>query len=142
LNNDEDDKKTLRDELFRELAALGVDIEFDGSGDNGQIQGVEAVNEGEDTVDIDQPGRLSQRTTGIGCSAWDSTAKARVYPDGYRPMTVPELLEEWIYAALEEAHPGWEIDAGSSGTITLHVSQGTATCELEARLTEYCEYDV
>jgi hypothetical protein len=145
LNSDEDDPKAIRDELFRELAALRVDrlnIGFNGSGDNGQVESIEAVTEGEGTVEIDQPCALSQRTAEVGSGTWDRAARAYAYPDGHRPMTVRELIEEWLYAALDEAHPGWEIDAGSSGTITLHVLQGTATCELEARHSEYCEYQV
>lgn len=36
-----------------------------------------------------------------------------------KPLTLFELIETVIYKELEATHGGWEIDAGSSGTITI-----------------------
>jgi hypothetical protein len=135
----------LRADVLRELDASGakdVNVRFDGYGDEGQVESIEATGENEIEIDLEQPCRLSERMVGIGNRVWDGAAKAYAYPDGYRRMTVHELIEEWVYATLEEKHPGWEIDSGSRGEISIQVSQRIATCELEAKHSEYHEYEV
>jgi hypothetical protein len=143
-DQEENEAGILREQVFRELDALGAKqatIVFDGSGDEGQIETIDALSESGSEVDLDQPCRLPQRTFGLGHVTWDSVARAYVYADGDRPMTVRELLDEWAYSILQEVRPGWEIDEGSSGQIAIHVSQGVANCELEARYTASEDHD-
>jgi hypothetical protein len=50
-------------------------------------------------------------------------------------MTLRELVEEWAYAALRDAAPGWEINDGSFGLIVVRPAEGSAHCEFSSRYT-------
>ncbi len=132
----------LRACVLAELAAHHVTqatARFDGSGDSGQVSDIEAKAIDGSVVDLNQPCRTTNKVTGIGRPSWDPAAKVHVYPEGSRPMTVHELLEEWIYAALGDASPGWELEDGSFGEIVIVPGEGTIRCALSSRVMTYDE---
>lgn len=81
-----------------------VEVEFDGSGDEGQIQFIDFQDSDGDSVPIDH------------CTmAFDGG------PDG----NITEYVEQLCYAVLEETGMDWYNNAGGQGTITLNTLSRT-----------------
>lgn len=98
--------------VFAALVGAGiasVTVAFDGYGDSGQIQSIEA----RDVLDAETP--LPEETVAIVAIVW-----GRPDPES-RAMSVREAIEHLAYEALEETHAGWEINDGSFGDFVLDV---------------------
>ena len=98
--------------VFAALAGAGiasVTVAFDGYGDSGQIQSIDA----RDASDAETP--LPEETVAIVAIVW-----GRQEPEP-RAMSVQEAIEHLAYEALEETHAGWEINDGSYGDFVLDV---------------------
>jgi hypothetical protein len=104
--------------VFDVLAEIGihtVTIAFDGYGDSGQVEGIEA---------------------------FDAESNPAVLPDN-RPVrfrgeetSLREAIETMAYAYLEATHGGWENNEGAFGTFVFAVPDRTITLEHNARVTE------
>ncbi|MGL4241516.1 MAG: DUF6878 family protein [Beijerinckiaceae bacterium] len=114
-------------DLFAVLAGAGiatVTVEFDGYGDSGQIESVDAL--GKDGVSCDLPSTsLAMRR-----ALWGEPEPAS------EEMTVAEAIERLAYDLLGGAHPGWEINDGSYGTFVFDVAMGAITLECNVRFTD------
>ena len=88
--------------VFDALAAAGITIVvvFDGYGDSGQIENVEA-KVGEDLV------ALPSREVEIASSVWDQAAPERT------AMTIHDAIERLVFDFLAMTHDGWENSDGS-----------------------------
>jgi hypothetical protein len=114
-----------KDLIFAALADAGIDkvtIEYDGSGDSGQIDDVLAWRAHE-TVPFPSDLKLQL---------------AQSNPD--HPLTETDLAEAikslaWDF--LEERHAGWEINDGGFGTFVFDVGGRTITLEHNERFTDY-----
>jgi hypothetical protein len=91
-----------------------VAIEFDGYGDDGQVQSVSFLDaEGNEL-------KLNKEPVPI------FTNHISYNKDGHQkktieiPGTADELMEEMAYSVLDAASPGWEINEGAFGTITIN----------------------
>ena len=109
--------------LFAALAAAGVtrvDVRFDGIGDSGQIEEVQALA-GDDPVELP--------ATTVEIKRLDDRQEA--------PKIVVEPLREAIetlsYAFLEQTHAGWENNEGAYGDFTFDVAAGTITLDYNER---------
>lgn len=95
-----------------------VTLSFRGSNDSGDltIDEIEALDDDEEI-----PERLLDHTHVLGAkmsNAFDgATGKERDWIK--KPPTLKELIDEVCLAELESQHGGWEIDVGSSGTISI-----------------------
>jgi hypothetical protein len=113
-------------DLFAVLAGAGVakvTVEFDGYGDSGQIESVDAI--GKDGV----PCQLPATSITIRRALWGEAEP------GIEEMTVADAVERLAYDLLGGAHPGWEINDGSYGTFVFDVAAGAITLECNVRFT-------
>lgn len=121
-----DDSRTRNKELiFAALAEAGitkVTVEYDGSGDSGQIGDVFACC-GRDTVPLPS-----------GCTL----QLARSNPDHpFAQTSLAEAVENLAWECLEQRHAGWENDDGGFGTFVFDVAARTVTLEHNERFTDF-----
>jgi hypothetical protein len=110
----EDAPALLKGALLAALAAAGiahVEIDYDGEGDNGQINGATALDGQGNRVDLDRP---------------------------LHPETPPlsDALDNFAWAILQEHHGGFEDNDGGYGTIRIDVAAGTVTLDHYQRWTD------
>lgn len=101
--------KTL---IFDALAAAGIShvhVSFDGYGDSGQIESVDAFV-GEESVD------LPATPIEIACAYWDETELKS------RRSSLADAIESVAYGLLEDTHGGWENGSGAYGEFTFTVA--------------------
>ncbi len=112
--------------LFDALDAAGiteVQADFDGVGDQGQIDGVIALR-GNDRAE------LPETTVGIRQIAWQETESVPA------EMKLEEAIETLCYGYLEERHGGWENNDGAYGEFRFDVAARTITLEFNGRYTD------
>ena len=110
--------------LFTALSAAGVSVvivTFDGVGDSGQIESVEAKAGGEPVELPDVEIEL---------------ARAQFHCDEPERLVQPlaEAIETLAYAFLEDTHAGWENNEGGFGEFTFDVDAGTITLDYNERI--------
>ena len=121
-----DDIRTRnKDVIFAALAEAGIQrvtIDYDGSGDSGQIENIEA---------------------------WDSNDQSMPFPLEAKIQLVPDspdhpFAEQNLEAAVEtlawdylDIHCGWENNDGAFGTFEFSVPDRTITLEHNERYTDY-----
>jgi hypothetical protein len=112
--------------LFDALASAGITtviIEFDGGGDSGQVESIEA-RIGEKLVDLpDAKIELAQ-------SLWGSPNIER------SAFSIRDAVEQIAYDFLEETHRGWENNDGAYGEFTIDVAERTITLDFNERISE------
>jgi hypothetical protein len=114
--------------LFNVLAAAGiaiVDVTFDGYGDSGQIESIEAKGSDSDKI-IDLPSVQIEIVTPI----WGRPNVDR------QTFSVGEAIEHLAYAFLRETHCGWENNDGAYGDFTFDVADRTISLDYHERYTE------
>jgi hypothetical protein len=115
--------------LFDALAAAGVTlvvVAFDGYGDSGQIESIEAKS-GEGIVAMPE-GEIE-----IACALWD-----QIEPDRSN-VSIAGGIERLAYDLLGDTHCGWENNDGAYGDFTFDVTERTITLDYNERYTA-CEY--
>lgn len=117
--------------IFGVLAAAGiamVQIRFDGSGDSGQIEEMEARDAKGVSVPItDMPVEMLVLHWG------EEVPKSETLPLG-------QALENMAYQLLGSAHPGWENNDGAFGEFTFDVVAGTIRLDHNDRYTATEEF--
>ncbi|MFG1314639.1 DUF6878 family protein [Xanthobacter autotrophicus] len=109
--------------LFDALAAAGITlvvVTFDGYGDSGQIESIEAKTG-------DEPVELPPTTITITLADWGSTDATP------RTMALADAIERMAYDALEATHDGWEINDGAFGDFTFDVAERSITLDYNER---------
>ncbi len=112
--------------VFDALAAAGitaVTVDFDGEGDNGQIEGI-AAHAGDLLIEL--PTTIVTTYT----VQWDSDQLTAV------ENTWNDALEEMCYAYLAQEHEGWENNDGAYGEFRFDVRERTLELEFNARFTD------
>ena len=111
--------------LFDALHAAGitmVTVAFDGGGDSGQIESVDAVAG-------DAPADLPDA----------QIALLKAQPDGSGAettiMSVADAIEELAYHLLTQSHPGWENNDGAYGEFRFDVTDRAITLDHNDRYT-------
>jgi hypothetical protein len=100
-----------------------VQVEFDGVGDSGQIDGITAY---QDSSIVELPSApLTIHQVHFG-TADPSTAS----------LPLHEAIEVLCYDCLEQVHGGWENNDGAYGTFTFDVSERTIALEFNGRFTD------
>ncbi|RTL70315.1 MAG: hypothetical protein EKK41_12790 [Hyphomicrobiales bacterium] len=116
-------------EINERLAKLGIAtvlIGYDGCGDSGCIESVEA--RGADNQKIELPKKL----VSITLQDWnyDSDKPGYVVTRTVkRKVPIQEAIENWCYHLLEDHFPGWELNEGSQGTIEFDIAKKSAEFE-------------
>lgn len=110
--------------LFAVLAPAGitrVTVTFDGGGDSGQIEAVDAFC-GEETAALpDGEVTLSRRS-------YRSDDVEQV------TLSVPEAIEDLCYALLGQEHGGWENNEGGYGEFVFDVIADTIELDMNIRI--------
>lgn len=119
--------------LFGALAAAGITIvivTFDGYGDSGQIESIEARDAQGDAA-------LPEEQIEIAHAPWEGTEPER------RTLSVREAIEEMAYRLLGQTHGGWQDNEGAYGEFTFDVAARTITLDYNERFieTEYSEHE-
>lgn len=110
--------------LFDALATAGITnvlVTFDGVGDSGQIEGIDATIDG-------APAELPGVEVEIVTPAWDGSGVDR------RTCAVPEAIETLAYDFLEDTHGGWENNEGAFGEFTFTVAERKITLDYNERI--------
>jgi hypothetical protein len=116
--------------LFDALAPVGItiiNVEFDGEGDSGQINGVSAVAG-------DQPADLPATRVTIHQLRWGETEST---PSEF---TLEGAVEALCYDYLEQEHGGWENNDGGYGGFIIDVAERTISLEFCSRYTDYNKF--
>lgn len=116
-------KTVLLDHLAHTPIAR-VQVEFDGEGDSGQIESIQAWTSDGTAADL-PPDIISLRL--------------RDGPDGQERMqaqTVAEAIETLVYDALAQTHGGWENNDGGFGSLVFDVAARTLSLTMNERITE------
>lgn len=109
--------------LFDALRAAGIGkvvVSFDGYGDSGQIESLEAMA-GDEVV------ALPSDAVDIGITIWGQ-AEGEM-----RSMSLREAIEQLCYNCLEETHSGWENSDGAYGDFLFDVVERTITLDYNER---------
>lgn len=109
--------------LFDALAAAGIEtvtVVFDGCGDSGQIEHIEA-KAGDLAVAL--PGDQIE----IACPVWGGSEIER------RTQSVRDAIEALAYDFLGQTHGGWENNDGACGDFTFDVAERTITLDYNER---------
>ncbi len=107
--------------VFAALAAAGIGavyVSFDGYGDSGQIES-HSTDTGKPLPDVPV----------------DFRNVTRGKPDAEQ-KDLYDAIEALCYDALNELHPGWEINDGTFGDFTFNVKDKTIRLECNTRYTD------
>lgn len=111
--------------LFDALATAGiteVSVTFDGYGDSGQIESIDAKS-GDEIADLPD-GQIEIATVG-----WRETEPS------FAPMTLQDAIEHLAYECLGDTHCGWENNDGAYGDFIFDVETRTITLDYTERYT-------
>jgi len=110
--------------LFGVLSAAGittVTVTFDGYGDSGQIESIEARSAADETLEL--PSAPMDVVRPISSRGERETIT----------VSVPEAIETFVYDLLETAHGGWEDNEGSYGDFIFDVTHGRIALSFNER---------
>ncbi|MDR7039772.1 hypothetical protein J2X36_004550 [Methylobacterium sp. BE186] len=112
-DTDNDEYAAKRNSIFEELAQHGVEritVVFDGGGDEGQIDSIEAFGADAEPIELD----------------WSSTNDPAV-------RSMHDVVEEFAYEALDGVPVDWCNDLGGYGEIEIAVPTGSIEVEVTKR---------
>jgi hypothetical protein len=112
--------------LFDALAPAGItsiQVEFDGEGDSGQINGVSAFAG-------DQPADLPATKLTLQQLPWGQTDSTP------SELTLEAAIETLCYDYLEQTHGGWENNDGGYGEFRIDVAKRSIELEFNGRFTD------
>lgn len=118
--------------LFDALAAAGVTlvvVAFDGYGDSGQIESIEAKSD--DGIVAMPEGEIE-----IASAVWDQIESDR------STVSIADAIERLTYDLLSDTHCDWENNDGAYGDFTFDVAEQTITLGYNERYTtsEYSQH--
>ncbi|HEV2559320.1 MAG TPA: hypothetical protein VGU45_11890 [Microvirga sp.] len=115
-----------------ERGVVEVRIEFDGCGDEGQVDEIVAVRTDGVTDLLDWPCEIPGKMMGVG-RVWDPKHRTMVLLDAPRPMTMYDLLDAWAFDLLEETGVDWVNNEGGFGEIVIDPVEDSISCEMNQR---------
>lgn len=112
--------------LFEALAHARIDkvlVRFDGYGDSGQIEDIEAIADGRAVA-------LPDGTIEI------TELRSEYVMSPPSTMSLPEAVEELVYACLDEVQSGWENGEGAYGDFVFDVAARTIALDFNEQFTD------
>lgn len=109
--------------LFSVLSAAGItsiDVSFDGYGDSGQIESIDAKADAADAP-------LPEATVTLRIIGWRDTDPTE------RTLPIREAIEHFVYDCLGQTHGGWENNEGAFGTFVFDVADQSITLDYNQR---------
>ncbi|MDD2878320.1 MAG: hypothetical protein PHT60_14090 [Acidiphilium sp.] len=140
----------LKPILFNALKAAGitrVTVNFDGSGDSGQIESVEARDGANNPMEL--PAETITYPSAVmepryeSCSATASGQRFVGYEVHEVEKTAPlqDVIEEIFWDFIGAKHGGWENNDGGFGECHFNVDEGVIRLEMNERYTETSYYE-
>lgn len=123
-------RDTNKAALFATLSEAGISqviVSFDGYGDEGQIQNVEAKAD-DDLVD------LPDARVCVRVAEWGQAEPVE------QDLSLADLIEQLAYDYLGDTYAGWENGDGAFGTFVFDVAAGTITLDYDERYTATNNY--
>jgi hypothetical protein len=111
--------------LLNVLTLAGVTrvvVSFDGYGDSGQIENIEAQA-------VDDPVTTPVAAIELAEAVWDQAEPKRSF------VSIAEAVESLAYDVLGRTHCGWENNDGAYGDVTFDVAEETITLDYNERYT-------
>lgn len=108
-------------EALKSAGVTCVCVEFDGSGDSGAIENVTCQG-------------ASETIPEVLIEEWRVVGGTLI---GAPNVKLADAVENLAYDLLEQKHPGWEIDAGAFGDITIDVAKDAVTHTHNDRFEDY-----
>jgi hypothetical protein len=120
--------KTSLFDCLEDAGLILITVDFDGSGDSGQIEGIFA---------FDEYGEVAVPQDSLPCISLNPGARA----DTTDSQSVSDVVEALAYDLLEEEHGGWENNDGAYGEFRFDVTDRTITLAYHERImtSEYSE---
>jgi hypothetical protein len=119
-----------KESIFAALSEAGIKtliVHFDGYGDSGQIESIDAWAKAADDPDLFTAG-------GSVPFPSNQVLQLRSLPaDPPSEITLQDAIETLVYDVLEETHWGWEDGEGAYGTFVFSVPQRTIKLEHNER---------
>jgi hypothetical protein len=112
-------------EALKKVSAARAVLAYEGSGDSGQVEACDVYNPNDDIVEAqDAVACLFYRRHEFNESAkqWESSVVEKATP-------LKDALIDFAHELLEDNYPGWEINDGSRGEITIDVASGKVLIE-------------
>ncbi|KTQ96367.1 hypothetical protein NS226_08110 [Aureimonas ureilytica] len=105
--------------VFNALALAGITravVSFDGYGDSGQIENIEAET-------ADGPIDLPDARLHVLVAEWGQALPVE------QDLSIADLIERLVYDYLGTTHPGWQDGEGAYGEFVFDVATGTITLD-------------
>jgi hypothetical protein len=115
--------KTVLLDALQKAGITVVDVNFDGEGDSGQIEDIQAKAD-------DQKVELPEGQIEIALTSFGQPEVER------KTLPIREAIEEIAFALLEDVESGWENDGGAYGEFVFDVAARTITLTFNARFTD------
>lgn len=138
---DSDFRALDKDLVFAALAEAGIKtlvIEFNGSGDSGQIEDIAASAKPLDHLEYCDHLTDADRIPFPSNQAFEVASPVPADPPS--PTNLQEAIEILVYDYLAKTHYGWENDDGAYGTFVFDVTARTITLEYYERFTDVKTY--
>jgi hypothetical protein len=113
--------KTSLFDCLEDAGLILITVDFDGSGDSGQIEGIFA---------FDENGEVAVPRASLPCISLNAGARA----DTTELQSVSDVVEALAYDFLEEEHGGWENNDGAYGEFRFDVTDRTITLAYHERI--------
>jgi hypothetical protein len=113
--------------LIRELRSAGVErveVDFDGYGDSGSIEGIAFTPSVKNIEEKEVP------DTAFEFTEWRNDKPKKVK----RNKTIRELIDDVCYGILGTEHGGWEINEGSFGNFVFRVDDDKVLVTFNQRI--------
>lgn len=110
-----------------------VTIEFDGSGDEGQIDRIRCIMLDDSEGSLAFPSAIPGTMIPAGATVWDSRQRQYVTQPVERPATMAEVLEDWAYKLLDRTGVDWVNNGGGFGEIVITPATDTIECDVNQR---------
>jgi hypothetical protein len=108
-------------DCLEDAGIVRITVDFDGSGDSGQIEGIFA---------FDEYGEVAVPQHSLHCISLNPGARA----DTTDSQSVSDVVEALAYDFLEEEHGGWENNDGAYGEFRFDVTDRTITLAYHERI--------
>ncbi|MBS1986104.1 MAG: hypothetical protein JST16_18230 [Bdellovibrionales bacterium] len=102
--------------VLREIGATSVRVEYCGAGDEGVIERIEVMN-----------GKTPIQATALipfhaSRSSWDSKTDTWKELSSVKMIPLKEALDQFVIDWLECEYPGWDLEDGASGYLSINVA--------------------
>jgi hypothetical protein len=130
------DPDAFRNAVMTELVQRDIAevvIEFDGCGDEGQIDSMHCTKVDGTEGSLEFPSNIPGTRVSAGSMIWNHRASKYVNEPVDRPAMMADILDEWAYELLQQTGVDWINNEGGYGQILIVPSADLIECTMHAR---------